>query len=282
MGQLQIRSKGLSKGDVAKLQNQGLPPRSPMPPIIWVIIIVIILVLIPDSDPCLDPASAPEACGTATPTSTSTETSNETPIAEITPTPISTNTHTPTASPSPTILPTLVITPTLTSTITSTSTQSPTTTPTRTPTTTPTETHTPTPTPTMTSKPDLPTATVPGGLVSPTQFPPASPNQACTRFDLEIGRNRFSGSPRAGIFLLQELNGRIVATWQADRGDLDSGWLAGLELSHPEVHVIVVFVADDGSAAIPLEILNPAPGLPYGWLARGLCHAIELQFPAGY
>jgi hypothetical protein len=28
-----------------------------------------------------------------------------------------------------------------------------------------------------------------------------------------------------------------------------------------------------------MKILNPAPGTPYGWMARGVCHAIEVAWP---
>ena len=28
-----------------------------------------------------------------------------------------------------------------------------------------------------------------------------------------------------------------------------------------------------------MTILNPAPGTTYGWLARGLCHALEVSWP---
>jgi hypothetical protein len=28
-----------------------------------------------------------------------------------------------------------------------------------------------------------------------------------------------------------------------------------------------------------MEIVNPAPGTPYGWLTRGVCHALEVGWP---
>jgi hypothetical protein len=101
----------------------------------------------------------------------------------------------------------------------------------------------------------------------------------CTRFDFELGHDRVSGSPVAGRYVMQEVGGRLVTAWEARRGDLDSGWITGLEITFPSVYVTVTFFPANGSAPVPMEIVNPAGGTAYGWLSRGMCHAIELQFP---
>lgn len=103
--------------------------------------------------------------------------------------------------------------------------------------------------------------------------------RGCTRFDLEIGRNKIDGTPEDGIYIMQELSGHRLATWTAKQGWLDSGWLQNLPLSRSELHVQVFFYPTNGGGPIPLEILNPAPGTAYGWLANDVCHAIEIQFP---
>ena len=151
---------------------------------------------------------------------------------------------------------TLTPTPTPTSTFTSTPTATSTATPTHTP--TPTRTSTPTRTPTV-------TATGTGDV--------------CTRFDFEEGRDAQTGSRGAGRYELREVSGRLVTTWTARDGEIDSGWITGLEISRPSVWVAVTFYPADGRAPVLMEILNPAGGTSFGWLSRSACHAIEIQFP---
>ena len=107
--------------------------------------------------------------------------------------------------------------------------------------------------------------------------------QGCTRFDLEVGRNRFDGTPVGGTYYLVErpfsLDDNVIASWEAQKGDLDSGWIEGIYLSAESVHVQVWFYPSPQGAPILLEIVNHAPGMPYGWLTHNLCHALEVQFP---
>lgn len=112
--------------------------------------------------------------------------------------------------------------------------------------------------------------------------PVVSENEACTRFNLEQGRSQLYGS-QAGVYVLHDVTGGQIAAWVAHEGDLDSGWINGLPLSFTAVHVQVLFYPKAaGSVPIPMEIVNPAPDTTYGWLARGVCHSLEIQFPAGY
>lgn len=115
-----------------------------------------------------------------------------------------------------------------------------------------------------------------------TADPIVSENQACTRFNLEQGRDNVRGS-RAGVYALHDVTGGQIAAWVANEGDLDSGWINGLPLSFTAVHVQILFYPKAaGSVPIRMEIVNPAPDTTYGWLARGVCHSLEIQFPTGY
>lgn len=118
------------------------------------------------------------------------------------------------------------------------------------------------------------------------ELPPPSPEydgQGCTRFNLEVGRNRFDGTPVDGTYYIVErpfdryVN--VIASWAARQGYLDSGWIENIPLSTESVHVQVWFYPAPYGLPILLEIVNPAPGTPYGWLTRNVCHALELQFP---
>ena len=71
----------------------------------------------------------------------------------------------------------------------------------------------------------------------------------------------------------------MLATWWADEGWTDSGWIRDIDISYPSVYVQVFFVKGDGSEPIEMVILNPAAGTSYGWLTRGKCHAIEVGWP---
>jgi hypothetical protein len=78
---------------------------------------------------------------------------------------------------------------------------------------------------------------------------------------------------------MNEVTGKLLATWQAREGDVDSGWLSNLTTSFESVHIVVTFYPGDGSAAVNMQIVNPAGGTSYGWLTRNVCHAVEIQYP---
>ncbi len=142
-------------------------------------------------------------------------------------------------------------------------------------------TSTPTPTPITVTEPVTNTVVIVKTIIyappPPTYTPEAG--DACTRFNLEEGRNKESGALDSGLFVMSEISGRVVATWKAERGWKDSGWLQGFKISADTVHVGVQFYPDFGGYPIQMEIVNPAPGTDFGWLANGICHAIEIQFP---
>lgn len=76
--------------------------------------------------------------------------------------------------------------------------------------------------------------------------------------------------------------GRLLATWHAEEGEVDSGWITGINLTWPRVWVNVFFYPYGNPPAVKMNIVNPAAGTDYGWLAGGMCHSIEIEFPAGW
>ena len=189
---------------------------------------------------------------TATATATATGTVTATPTGTLTATPTATATDTPTA----TTTGTLTATPTPTDTATPTATATGTATPTLTPTITPEPGELGTPTPTYTP-------------------PPYVRRDSCLRINFDMGE----GSARRGTFVVQETGGRVLTTWWADEGWKDSGWIYDVDITYHSVYVQVFFVKGDGSTPIEMTVLNPAPGTEYGWLTRGRCHAIEVDWP---
>jgi len=112
--------------------------------------------------------------------------------------------------------------------------------------------------------------------------PDVTANYACTRFNLVQGRDRFRGSME-GLYIMKDENGAQIASWYAYTGEVDSGWINNLPIAFDSVHVTVIFIpAYGGGRPIQMEIVNPAGGTNYGWLTRGLCHSVEIQYPAGY
>jgi hypothetical protein len=159
-------------------------------------------------------------------------------------------------------------------------------------------TETPTPTATTYVTPTVP-ATVPPTLTAtptntatPTVMPPPGPNEgtatvmptptrdvprknSCLRINFDIGGD----VARRGTYVVQEVGGRVLATWWAEEGWMDSGWIREIDITFPSVYVQVFFVKGDGSDPVEMTILNPAPGTTYGWLTRGRCHALEVEWP---
>jgi LysM repeat protein len=102
---------------------------------------------------------------------------------------------------------------------------------------------------------------------------------ACARINFLKGLDRYTGSPADGTYVISEFNGRGgLASWKAKAGDVDSGWIEGIKITFPEVQVVVTFYPADGGLPVMMQIVNPSNG-EYSWLARDICHAIEIQFP---
>ncbi|RMG94239.1 MAG: hypothetical protein D6706_14145 [Chloroflexi bacterium] len=119
-------------------------------------------------------------------------------------------------------------------------------------------------------------------MVTPPPIVTPPPGRACTRFDLEMGRDAERGTPGSGTYYMRELSGRVVTTWQAQDGWLDSGWIENLYIPTDAIHVFVEFYPADGRPPVKMEIVNSIGDGQTGWIANDQCHAIELQFPEGY
>jgi len=130
-------------------------------------------------------------------------------------------------------------------------------------------TSTPTPIPTSEPQP----TDIPGSTATPEPLP--IPDRACLRINFEV-----SGDvAQAGTYEVVEAGGRFLASWEAQTGWQDSGWIYDLDISFEAVYVSVLYNPGDGSESIPMAIINPAPDTEYGWVARGMCHALEVGWP---
>lgn len=182
----------------------------------------------------------------------------------------------PTETPTP--LPTETATATATPLPTDTATPGPSPTATNTP--LPTDTATPGPSPTATNTPVLPTTT--STAVPPTPEPSVTPTKeprenSCTRINFEVSGQ----SAVRGLYIVQEIWGRPLASWYALDGWQDSGWFKEIDITFPDVYVTVLYYSGPGVEPIELVILNHAPDSPYGWMSRGICHAQEVAWPDG-
>lgn len=182
-------------------------------------------------------------------------------VQQETPTPTATNTPEPTDTPTPTstLPPDVTLTPTSTLppdvTLTPTSTLPPDV----------------TITPTETVTPETPPTEQPPTL-EPSPTPEKNRESSCVRINFEV-----SGDTAArGLYLVQEVGGKHLASWYALDGWQDSGWFKDIDISHENVYVKVVFYRGPDAAPVELVILNHAPNSPYGWMSWGMCHALEV------
>ena len=117
--------------------------------------------------------------------------------------------------------------------------------------------------------------------ISPTSdtSPSVSPHKSCMRFNFLEGKDATTGS-QDGVFVLFEDTNGALTSWYGAAGAADSGWIDGFNITHRDVHVKVLFYPNDGHAVpVLMTIVNPAPSSSYGWLSRGSCHAIEIEYP---
>lgn len=132
----------------------------------------------------------------------------------------------------------------------------------------------------VTSTPTPLATAVPTGEPTPppgTATPPPDPKLACLRINFEV-----SGDvAQAGTYEVQEVNGRPLASWTAQAGWQDSGWIRDIKISFEAVYVRVLYQAAGNVDPVEMLVVNPAPGTAYGWVARGMCHAVEVGWPVG-
>jgi hypothetical protein len=167
------------------------------------------------------------------------------------------------------------VTPTFEPTATATETPLPTNTATPGP--SPTATNTPPPTNTATPGPS-PTATA--TKLPPTTEPTATATKrprelSCVRINFEVGGDNAA----QGLYIVQEVGGKLLASWYAMDGWQDSGWFKDIDITHENVYVKVLYYSGPDAIPIEMEIINHAPNSPYGWMSWGVCHAIEVKWP---
>lgn len=105
--------------------------------------------------------------------------------------------------------------------------------------------------------------------------------RACARLSFKSGRDGYHGASE-GTFIIQEVTGGTVAGWSTYAGAHISPWMNSVGITHPSVHVKVLFYPQYGGGPVEMKILNPAGDTSFGWLARGVCHAIEIEYPVQY
>jgi hypothetical protein len=156
------------------------------------------------------------------------------------------------------------VTPTPTATLTPTLTATPTITPTG----TIVPTETPLPSPSPTPQVDLVRST-PTPVIEADKDPRLP---ACLRINFDISGHE----AKAGMYVAQEVGGRVLAGWQADNGWKDSGWFHDIDITFPAVYVDVLYYEGPDAEPVRLKMYNPAPDSEAGWVARGMCHALEV------
>jgi len=176
-----------------------------------------------------------------------------------------------------------IIEPTPTATATATATSTPEPTSTATPGPSPTASSTPGPTDTATAGPS-PTATAtaipPTATEKPTREPTATATKrprehSCVRINFEVGGDE----AKRGLYVVQEIGGRVLASWYAEDGWMDSGWFKEIDIPYENVYVKVLYYSGPGADPVELVIVNHAPDSPYGWMSWGVCHALEVAWP---
>lgn len=144
---------------------------------------------------------------------------------------------------------------------------------------TPVPTNTPMATPTLavaTAEPDIATATP---AVTNTPEPTPTPEQkprlpSCTRINFDISGHK----AKEGLYVVQEVGGRHLVSWEAREGWQDSGWFYDLDITFSAVYVQVLYYQGPDAEPVYMKIINPAPDSEHGWLARGQCHALEVAW----
>ena len=104
---------------------------------------------------------------------------------------------------------------------------------------------------------------------------PKNPEGTAVRINFEVSGHK----ARRGLYVLQEPGGDVLASWYATDGWTDSGWFVGFDLPRETIHVQVLYYPGPNTKPTVMRILNHAPGSAYGWMSRGIAHAIEVAWP---
>ena len=101
-----------------------------------------------------------------------------------------------------------------------------------------------------------------------------------------MGADANSGAFQIGTFEIRDVfdNNRVLITWTAQTGGGNTSWLY-THIAQSPTHVTVWFIPtmsdpSNPSNWIQMKIVNHVPGDPFvGWLARNVCHALEVEYP---
>lgn len=106
---------------------------------------------------------------------------------------------------------------------------------------------------------------------------PANPSGTAVRINFEVSGHK----ALRGLYLLQEPGGDVLASWYALDGWTDSGWFENLDIARETIYVQVLYYPGPDTKPTKMKIVNHAPGTEYGWVSRGVAHAIEVAWPEG-
>ena len=105
--------------------------------------------------------------------------------------------------------------------------------------------------------------------------PEAVPDGTAVRIDFEIAGH----VAKRGHYSVQQLGGGEIASWYALDGWEDSGWISNVDIGNRTVWVEVVYYPGPDTEGTVMRILNHVPDEPYGWVANGMVHALEVAWP---
>ena len=109
----------------------------------------------------------------------------------------------------------------------------------------------------------------------PEAAPEAAPEGTAVRIDFEIAGH----VAKRGHYSVQQLGGGEIASWYALDGWEDSGWISNVDIGNRTVWVEVVYYPGPDTEGTVMRILNHVPDEPYGWVANGMVHALEVAWP---
>jgi hypothetical protein len=103
----------------------------------------------------------------------------------------------------------------------------------------------------------------------------AEPSGTAVRINFELAPGQ---AAKRGHYSVQLPGGAEVASWYAEDGWLDSGWIDDLEIKSETELVQVLYYPGPDTTPTVMRILNPAPGTEMGWLGKGMAHALEVAW----
>ena len=114
-----------------------------------------------------------------------------------------------------------------------------------------------------------------GGGASLREDAPAEPSGTAVRINFEVSGHK----ARRGLYIIQDSDGNLVASWWAYNGQVDSGWFENIDISRETIHVQVLYYPGPNTKPTVMKIVNHAPGSAYGWMSQGIGHALEVAWP---